>query len=669
MPVLLPQPKKITWRQGCRRADEAALGLALDPADPAFGDVPPAGRAECYHLVITPERARATAVTEEGLGRARATLRQLQGDGPDGPQWPCCTIVDWPDIRFRCASDWLLNVECNRWGYDWGDGPEAFLARMRRKLDFCALHKINQVWFDGFGWDLDRTGHYRDLMRECNRIARAQSIRLTFAGYGGGYGTSYQKSELYRCGYQGETFLNRQPWPDGEVYACRGLENSVGRQYGSCLCNEGLAAAKRAEMRRFVEAVEPGFMYVHDIDSGTWAASQQSWLMRCDDCRARWPSDELADARGMAGALAEWFGSLARHLHEVRHDGYDAARDLALVFTSPLYGACRDDDETWAREVTCFQLISELIGPVPGVMFGIREQFVAADGSPRVPQLAAALDCVGHGHTAHVIAFAGGDNYTSNDLCSLAAAFTPLYVGAGSVCLSNGGVHEEPVQVINAECLWNAATPRTGVDLSGPGPIAELYRQLQQGHYRPEVIFGEGKLLQVICRDLWGETAGDSMYRAYLAGGASGSGPVSRAWWVVTREVRRLMGDPVGAPRPWESVADDWRLRAASTREALDQARQAMAAAPDDEDIRWFATGLAVGLQFAEVVALLVQDRVRADDGAVAAAVRLLDRLAAEVARFGLVPTDVLGGDPGCWQETVTALAQLAAGRRGAGGA
>ncbi|MBU0608012.1 MAG: glycoside hydrolase family 20 zincin-like fold domain-containing protein [Armatimonadetes bacterium] len=674
MNFLLPAPKHVAAQPGHH---ERALPAALAPGDlprllapetftiaaedAAFADCPHPGRAECYHLIVTPDAIRATALTAEGLLRAEATLLQLLEPGPDGLRLPCCEVVDWPDLRYRCASDWLLNCEINRWGYDWGDGPEAFLARIERKLDLCFRHKINQVWFDGFGWDVARTPHYAELVRACTRLARARGIRLTFAGYGGGYGTSYQKSELYRCGYQGEVFLNRRPWPDGEVYLCRGLESSEGRQYGSCLCNEGLAAAKLAEMRRFVEAVEPGFMYIHDIDSGTWAASAQSWRMRCDECRRRWPSDELTDPHGMAGALAEWFGRIARTLQEVRTDGYEAARDLCLVFTSSLYGACSEDDATWQQEVACFRLMSELIGPVPGVMFGIREQFLNADGTPRVRQLGEALDAVGHGHGAHVIAFAGGDNYTSNDLCNLSSALAPLYVGAASVCLSNGGVHEEPVQVINAECLWNAAQTRTSVPLDDPAAVQGLYRQLQHGHYRPEVVLGEGMLLQYVCRSLWGPEAGEAMYRAYLCGGDTGRGPVSRVWWVITREVRRLKGDPVSPAAGWEELAETWRQRVAHTREALGWARQA-AAVSDHEDIHWFVQSLEVGLRFAEVVRWLTEHRHTGADSALVAAREALADLRAHLATLPLRPTDLLGGDPGCWQETLDALAELARG-------
>ena len=677
MSLLLPRPKQFTPHSGFLSL-QLPGGALPQPGDlqhwlPAgsfarvaegdLPDCPPPGREECYRLVVSPSGVQATAGTEEGLLRAEATLLQLLEAGPDGWRLPCCEVVDWPDVRFRCAADWLLNCEINRWGYDWGDGPEAFVARVERKLDLCFRHKINQVWFDGFGWDVARTPHYAEVVRACNRAARARGICLTFAGYGGGYGTSYQKSELYRCGYQGQVFLNRRPWPEGEVYQCRGLESSEGRQYGSCLCNEGLAAAKVAEMRRFVETIEPGFMYIHDIDSGTWAASEQSWRMRCDECRRRWPSDELTDPQGMAGALAHWFGFVARHLRQVRTDDYDAARDLTLIFVSPLYGGAHESDETWQQEIACFRLISELIGPVPGVQLGFREQFLNADRSPRLAQLATALDAVGHGHGAHVIAFSGGDNYTSDDLCNLSGGLSPLYQGAQSVCLSNGGVHEEPVQVLNAECLWNAGEPHFGMSLDDPVEVQELYHRLQRGQYRPADVFAEGGVFQTVCRSLWGVDAGDCMWQAYLAGGDTGQGPVSRVWWVVTREVRRFKGDLAGARESWEEVSDRWRQRVESTVAALGWARQA-AALSDDEDIHALVRGLEMGERFARVVHALAEYRATGAAEALAEARDGLSRLREHLAGLTLRPTDVLGGDPGCWEETLAALTEAAAGEQ-----
>lgn len=617
-------------------------------------------RAEAYALTIDGDGIHVVTETPDGVLRACATLGQLLR--PDG-SLPHCEILDWPDFRYRCASDWLLNCEINRWAYDWGDGPEAYLARVRRKLNFCYAHKINQVWFDGFGWDTQRTPEYAGLMRECNRYARARGIRLTFAGYGGGYGTSYQQSELYRCGYQGQVFHNRRPWPDGAEYDCIGCDVPQSRSLGTCASNEGLQAAKIADLRRFVETVEPGFMYIHDIDTGNFASSQQAWTWRCDECRRCWTSDEMTDPEGQAGAYAEWFRKVAEGLHSVRADGYDASRDLSLIFVSPVYTTHDEpgQPEVWEQEVEYFRLLSTLIGPHPGLLFGLREQFYRPDGSHRIAQLQSALDEVGNGHGIHVIAFAGGDNYTSDDLCNASGALAPLYRGAQSVCLSNGGLHEEPVQVLNAEFLWNGQAGGLALDPGSNETLEPILRDLRLGHWRPAELFAEGRALQRICQHLWGEQAGDLMYRAYLCGGDSGRGPVSHVWWSITREARRLTGEYV----PWndqvafEELADRWRDRVQTTRDALDYVEQA-AAVTADEDVHWFARSLQVGLGFAEVLSATYDWRVTGEETTHQEAVARLCALSEYLDNdFSLTPTDILGGDPGCWQETIDVLAKV----------
>ena len=288
-----------------------AITLRLDPQARFAAALNRDQRGEAYRLTIRPGGVELVSLEPEGLLRGAASLLQLLRSESGASRLPCVAITDWPDFRYRCASDWLLNVEVNRWAYDWGDGPAKYLARVKRKLDFCFLYKINQVWFDGLGWNVDRFPGYAALMRQCTRYARQRGIKLTFAGYGGGYGTSYQQSDIYRCGYFGQTFFNRRPYPDGPQYFCRGMDRvEISRVYGTCLSNEELARAKLAELKRFVSEVEPGFLYLHDTDTGTYASSRDAWRMRCDECRRRWPSDDVESPQGQAAAMASWYAKI-----------------------------------------------------------------------------------------------------------------------------------------------------------------------------------------------------------------------------------------------------------------------------------------------------------------------------------------------------------------------
>ncbi|MBI5684900.1 MAG: glycoside hydrolase family 20 zincin-like fold domain-containing protein [Verrucomicrobia bacterium] len=639
-------------RPGC-----VAITLRLGPKAPFSTGLSRDQSPEAYQLAIRPDGIEIVALHAEGLLRAAASLLQLVRTELGVTRLPCLTITDWPDFRYRCASDWLVNVEVNRWAYDWGDGPQQYLARIKRKLDFCFLHKINQVWFDGFGWNVDRFPGYAALMRECNRYARQRGIKLTFAGYGGGYGTAYQTGGIYRHGYFGQTFLNRRPYPDGPQYACRGMDRvEISRAYGTCLSNEALARAKLAELKRFVSEVEPGFLYIHDIDSGTYAAARDAWRVRCDECRRRWPSDDVESPQGQAGAMASWYAKIRKALDPIAtKGGYRASRDLTLIFISPLYAAYYETNppDVWQREVDYFRAVTQVMGASRNVQFGVRELFYAPSGGRRIAELRAALDKVGNGHALHVVSFMGGDNYYSDDLLNFSGIMAPLFQGAESVCLSNGGLHEEPVQVLNAELLWSGAAGGYRERLPDEPAARKLRDQLANGRHRPADVFGPGRLLERICRRLWGNAAGAEMYRACTAGGESGNWPVSHVWFSVTRDVARLQTGTVPKGTRWEDLRNCWQRRLASTQEAITHAERA-AKLNADEDVAWFARCLDVGRRFSEVMLLAIELRIQSDEGARSRLAKALDDLESHVrAQFHFVKTDVLGGDPGCWLETI----------------
>ncbi len=638
--------------------------LAVDANAPFAASLSRDARPEAYRIDVTPEGVEIVAVEGEGLLRAAATLLQLLRDDGDHLSLPCLALTDWPSFRHRCAGDWLLNAEINRWAYDWGDGRDAYLARVRRKLDLCFEYKINQVWFDGFGWDVERFPGYAGLQRELSAYARQRGIRLTFAGYGGGYGTSYQQSELYRCGYQGQTFLNRRPYPDGPEYDCCGLPAApLSRRYGTCLSNEALHAAKLDEMARFVSEVQPGFLYVHDIDSGTLGESHEAWRLRSDECRNRWPSDEMAAPDGQAAAVAAWYREVRERLSRVPGSGdYDPARDLTVIFASPVYTVRTEagQPDVWDEEVAYYRMLSTRMGPLANVQIAIREQFLQPSGEARVMQLRRALDEVGHGHGLHVIAFGGGDMYRTDDLACPVGAFAPYFAGAESVCLSNGGVHEEPVQLTNAEFLWSGACRGYAERGTVRDEVETAFTEVSCGRRRPPEVLGPGGALQAACRRLWAEAAGDAMYRAYTAGPDGARGPVSRVWWAITREVRRLRGDPVHAECTWESLRETWAERLAATEQALAHAGEA-ARLCDDADIAWFARCLEVGRRFAHAVLLAVELRLADAPETRRELSSTLDALEEHLgSEFRFEFVDALGGDPGCWLETVVLLRDAA---------
>lgn len=612
-------------------------------------------------------RTHLSAPSSQGVLYAAASFCQLLRTDQGKLTVPRVEIDDWPDIRYR-AVDWLLNCEINRWSYDWGDGLDAYRDRVKHKLDWCARHKINMVYFDGCGWGLDRFEGYATLMRELNGFARERGIRLVFVGYGGGYGITYQTSELYQAPYFGHVHLNRRAHPDGDVYECIGPGSSYTRTTGTCLSNEALAEQKLAELKRFVEAVEPGAMYIHDIDAGGYDEANACWQTRCDECRRRWPNDTYETPDGAAGAYATWFRRVAQCLSEVSNPTtrYQAATDCTLVFTGPLYSSFqeRNADSVWPREADYFTTVSQLLGPAPNVQFGLREQFLHPDGQARVQQLADALRTQGEGHGVQIIAFGGGDMYTSDSLLNVSGVFSRYYRGAEAVCTSNGGVHEDAVSLLNAEFLWNMGSPRYSLPDLSPAEVRAQFIDVRKMGAAVPGLHDESGLLPKLFTRQYGSDAGAEMWEACRSELVVGIPPVSRVWWAVTRDISALQGglDAEAA----EARVEHWQLRRQATGRALTHAQAALDMAGLEADVRkditWFLRSLEVGAQFAEVMALTFELQSSPTDAEPHRQVALAALASLETALDEAQcsdQVDPLGGDVGAWAESVKRLGGL----------
>ena len=308
------------WNYGADARPSVALNL-LDRETLAAP-----GAAGQSYVIRTPDAGSLWVVgaSEQGVLWGAMTVLQLIHAEPQGVSISGVYIRDRPDFEFRAASDWLLNVEGNRWALDRGQGVEAYVRVCEQKLDRALRYKINLVLFDGFGWGLDqRFAGYPAMMRRLNRYARARGIHLLFGGYGASYGMAYQHGPLYEEGaYLGKVFENREHYPDGPIYRCMGFPS--GRKgvdpatLGSCRGNDDLNRLKAEELHRFVEAVHPGALYIHHEDFGGFGGTQKVWLERCPRCRKRWPNDSLA-APGWRGRSArQWLlrPGPRRHLRE-----------------------------------------------------------------------------------------------------------------------------------------------------------------------------------------------------------------------------------------------------------------------------------------------------------------------------------------------------------------
>ena len=638
------------------------LAEASWPASPAFASM--AGREQGYHLDIAADRVVIGALSPPGLLYGAATLLQLLRPRTGEMVAPCGSVEDWPDFRFRSA-DWLLNAEINRWGYERGDGRDALLARMKRKLDLAARHKINVIWFDGFGWGTKRFPGYAEFCRELAACARDRHIRLAYSGYGGGYGFAYQKHFIYDAPYQGQLFENRTHYPHGEVYDCVGHPNyPMSWRYGTCLSNAALADLKIAEFVKFARECQPGLMYIHDIDTGNFDLAHAGWQRRCPKCRERWPDDDMASAGGAADAYASWFRRLAEAVNSVAsEDGrYVATRDCALVFVGPVYTGCHEPDSTWLEECKYFGTVSRLMGPFPNVQFGLREQFVSDEpNGPRVPMLRDRLDAVGHGHGIFVIPFVGGDNYFSDQPVSAGPALHRHYLGADTVCTKTMGSVAEPAQLLCAEYGWNASAPGAFPIAPSRGDALALLKRCTGGVEIGSGIFGDTDLLSRACLRLYGDKAGRWMRELFALGAGKGIFPVLTGWGMVSRSVGRLL-DPAGKDPGQEP--GHWIQRAMMTTEAIRLVAKALAEPLPDAhvraDLEWLRTCLVVGKHLCDALAACWKWKGNPAAASHTESVAALNHL--ESCLNAHVPpntTDPVGGDIAVWRATALKLRGL----------
>ena len=110
----------------------------------------------------------------------------------------------------------------------------------------------------------------------------------------------------------------------------------------------------------------------------------------------------------------------------------------------------------------------------------------------------------------------------------------------------------------------------------------------------------------------------------------------------------------------WDKEIERWTNPEQATAAALKYARKA-AEISDNADIHWFVRCLELGKQYAEAVKLLVLLKSGKDKTAGVQLDGVINNLEEHIHNnFTIEKTDILGGDPGCWMETISAIKQLA---------
>ena len=459
---------------------------------------------------------------DQGVLYAAVSLLELIKGAAGEIQIEGYQIRDHPDFEYRLAADWLMNVEIDRWSYDWGDGIEAYTKRVKRKLDLCLRQKINMVLFHGFGWGTDLFPEFPALMQELNQYARQRGIHLMTGGYGASYGMSYQGGPLYEeAPYLGKLFLNRESYPEGKVYECMGFPHTRKggmnpRTTGSCRANNELNRLKAEELRDYVAKTEPGALYIHFEDFGGFNGTQGSWLQRCDRCRALWPNDDLKAPNGGAAGLAHGYSKLVEAVSSVKNPdtGYDASRDCIVVLVSPVYIADSRSSSDWENVVKLWEETARLLPASSNVQIGFREMFPLRDTARRfVDDYNQAMEKADRPFKMFMF-FCGGANYFYNDYPVVSSpALNAAFLGAGTIYDGGNGFNQEPLQWIDAEYSWNVKSTGFYSDPKSYQTASRIRQDLQHNRIWPEEIYGQGGLLERACIRLYGKKAAPSMVR------------------------------------------------------------------------------------------------------------------------------------------------------------
>ena len=474
------------------------------------------------------------AKTELGCAYGLMTLLQMVN-----ADLKSFVIYDAPDFSLR-ANMWTIWAESGIMSYDFGDGADAYIKRAVRKLDIYMKFKINGVYADGFGLDLNRSPDYACVMRTINDEARKRGIKL----YTGCYGMSYGSS-AFPGAFHGNTYKNRKSYPDGEIYECIGsylaykmLSDSTidrserltevrAREWGTCLSNEELLDMKIAEMKEYIKSTHCGGFYLHNMDA--YEVHPEMWLARCENCRKKWPNDDVFAPDGMAGAIAYYFGKVANELSKVKDGDYDASKHFKIMVVSPGYSYhSMSEDEEYDNNIKFWSCVSKLIEN-KNLTAGFREQFTYHN-SPELRQNA--LEKFGMEMDSGIINFSGADGFYDDKIFTITAIFFKAMKKFDEMINANGNAFQEPLQIFNAEYMWNSENSAFYNEENLPdnyNDFIKLYNDSIAGVHRPEEIYGNGGIIDVICQKLYGEEIGKKMAELTKLSGPNGEPPIACA--------------------------------------------------------------------------------------------------------------------------------------------
>jgi hypothetical protein len=530
------------------------------------------------------------------------------------------------------CADWVLTWDWEVNGYDWGDGLDAFIVRCKSKIDLCARYKVNRIRFlggrisPGPAYMKERYEKILRFGRKLNQYARRKGVALQYCSTSFGI-------DHYGWGlpYPQPWVLNRKTYPDGAVYEC------VGGTAGGCLSNDALIDLIIKRQKQFVQDIQPGSLYLHNIDTALYKDLAANWKKRCPQCRERWPDDEPYSARGYAAAVANLYNRITAELRSVKDPatGYDAARDLEIVFASPGYSYWTENDAEWESDLKYFSEIARQVKDKRNVQLTFREQYNRLDGRGlRTAEMALALEQAGWPHAMFMFAVQGADFLDSPNLFTSSPVLTGTFAGVGTLYNFNGHVFSEPQVLANANYAWNHRAPGA----VAPGKFAgsalrEEAARYSAGQRHSECLYGD--FLETACAAVYGEKAGTIM--ADVLRLERDKGPVvPLVAWIDYQ---------------WKNAAYDWRGQADRNL----QAKKLVDRATDvcDTDAKAELVRISRCLDVTARIWMLCDAVYREKLSKVQIDARAEELVAWLDANFQFEITEPDGGDPGIWKNMV----------------
>jgi len=622
---------------------------------PAAGNAPPLTAAERDVLAKSeqayvirmrpgpPSEIDVVGTSPLGAYYGVTTLVQLvRTNSPPAAVVPHVAVRDYPDIPYRMAADWVLTWDWEVNGYDWGDGLDAFVARVKRKIDLCSRFKVNQVRFlggriaPGLPEGDERHRLTQKFARKLNRYARSKGVALQYSAVS--WGVDYYD---WGVPYPRPWILNRHSYPDGEVYAC------IGGTAGCCLSNEALSRKIAERYKPLVREWEPGSIYLHHIDVAKYRELEAIWRQRCPDCRRLYPEDEPASPHGMAAAVASLYNLLIAELKSVRcpDSDYDPSRDLQIVLASPGYSYADESDADWDQQLAFWGEIARQVTDKQNVRLTFREQYKRLDNRGlRVEEMARNLTQAGWPDAMFVFAAQGGDFLFGSHMLVSSPVLTDAFRGSGVLYNFNGHAFSEVQVLANANYAWNHRAPGW-VDpeaMAGVRLAAEAQRYAT-GAAHSEYLYG--RFLETACARLYGREAAKCMADMFR---------LERDRGPICPTIRWLERLATNSRYDWQGQA----ARNLAAQQLVDRAA-AVCDPAAKEDLLRLSQCLDVGARFCRLL-----DRVHhpgPEKDAWRQSVEAgADELQALLEKnFPFQKTEPDGGDAGCWLPLVSRIRRL----------